>query len=212
MFKIPILYCAVILLSLSCSNNKVKLKIFNHSSFVIDSIVLPNQPGEKFGLELKQADSVSYVVSLKPGSLKDEGSFLIYFYLKDRKFMRTWGFHDWGSISKKEERFYIFDHGVNTINEPLTRPYQFTLHILDDSEVPKDSIQTRAGGMILEKRGQYTRLISNYDSLVKNPYLKLYKNGIVIERKLPIDFTDWWKLEYFVTVLDSVVVKTSAGF
>jgi hypothetical protein len=169
----------------------VQLHIINRSGKHIDSIVLPaNSISHRQRVET--GDSVKLTVTVWSKDISGEGLFPLYLYRGGVKTYVSWGLHDFGRLAKTDERFYVFDNGVNWVNEPLKPPAQFTLYVVDKSKTRTDSIQLMPG--VARKSAlqpTFYKFEADFDSLKTHPYLRAKRSGKWKTMQIVHDWNNW---------------------
>ena len=175
----------------SCSGQEVKVSIINKSSAKIDSVIFPYVKGKLEG-EINPGQAKSTIIYLKSEQLKREGSFPILIYQKGKSFSSTYGFHDWGKISQKENNLYFFDNGINTKDLPLKKPEEFTLFVVDQSTTPTDSITVKPQSLKrIVPLAKSIEIVVDFEEFSNEPILIISRKGFSMEVRVDRDWNNW---------------------
>ncbi len=192
---------------MSCKGQKnldtITIHVTNRSHNPIDSIIVPyKQIKVKEGVGIGKTFSINIDVN-QLGSYS-EGYFPIFIYQKERKFIGQFGFHDWGTLTKKEEHVYLFDKGINYKDEALKKPVELQLFIIPKTSLGIDSVVISQSA--LKKKNvasTFTELLLDYESFEKAPEIKIYQNGRSYILKIDHDWDNWNYNQEFIYVLDN---------
>lgn len=182
-----------IVLFYSCNGqNTTTLTFVNKSQFVVDSIVIfkPHRVTfEKLSIGQEYSKSLDNIQI----NSNREGAFTFTVYTKRKTFTGTWGFHDFGILGSKAEKFYIFDNGINSTEKGLEKPRDFTVYFYNASSKPIDSFVNVNNNIkrVNELSPRSFEIVYDFDKIQKLNELSVIINGERKNSKIDQDFDNW---------------------
>ena len=207
--KVSILLLATLISCFGCSgqeaSKRITINLTNRSNTAIDSVAFPHNR-----LVLKDRitknETKTFEVDVSGVDTKTEGRLPVIVFTGNMKFRAAWGFHDWGDFVKKDEHFYIFDNGINSVDIPLQKPAVLEIIIINKTTNKIDSITSTAITQI-KRRETYIELLLNYDKAKQDPRLTIFQNNTPITFSLEHDWQNWNINQEFVYLHQNGIVS-----
>jgi len=178
----------------SCYNqNNTTLTFVNNSSFQVDSIVIRENKNHNLGPLRAGQQYSKYFPEIKINT-NNEGIFSFIAFLNGKIRFGTWGFHDFGTLSSKEEVFYIFDNGISRTNTPLVKPTEFKLFFYNASPKNIDTILSSNNAILKvnELSPRSLEIIYNYNKIEESQEFIAILSGSKMNFKIDFhDFSNW---------------------
>ncbi len=187
------LFPILMLLFCSCSGqNTTTLTFVNKSPLEIDSIVL-QKPGRVTLEKLLAGQRYSKTLEDVLINTNREGVFLFKVYLREKTLTGTWGFHDYGRLSSKNEVFYIFENGISSTEKPMKKPKEFRVYFYNASSKPVDSILNINNAIIKvnERSPRNFEIIYDYNNIEKAKEFTILIAGELKNSTIDHDFSNW---------------------
>jgi hypothetical protein len=200
----------VVFFCISCKSQVKKdavIYVTNRTRTNVDSVVLQLN-GKKHIEAVSPGETMKYIVPAISLSGYDEGGFPMNIYIAGKQFRSYFGLHDWGQFFREEERFYVFDHGINTIDEPLRKPVELTMYLVNNCKKKVDSVSIEP--QLLKSRDSIKngeKLLLNYSLFEKDPYIKVYQSGTSYRIRIENEWGNWNISQKFVFLYDDGIVS-----
>ena len=196
----------------SCSrSNQTTLSFYNKSNHLIDSIVI--EFDQKVTLvSLKTGSKTDFVIPNFDIKNKREEQLAFRVFKGNKIFVGFWGFHDYGQIAQKDEKFFIYENGIGYNEKPLQKPIEFNLYFYNASEKRIDSIYGINNTIlkITEFSPRKFEVKYHYRKIGKNPDFLIKIDGKEYKKKLDShDFENWNTTQAFLYFKnDSLTIGT----
>lgn len=192
--NMTILYLLFLQALASCYfQNNTTLTFVNKSSYNIDSIVVDGSRAIKL-IKLPKGESRSVNVQAININKSGEGAFPFYAYFNGRQLPGYWGSHEYGELNSHDEKFFIFDNGISSIEKPLVKPKEFKLFFYNASPSSIDTILSSNNTIIKinETTPRSLEIVYDYTKIEKSKEFIIVLSGKKLQKRLDFhDFENW---------------------
>ena len=182
----------IVLLSSCYGQNTTTLTFVNKAKFDVDSIVVlkPDRISfEKLSIGQQYSKTVQDVLI----NSNREGAFPFTVYIHGQTFSGTWGFHDFGMLGSKTEKFYIFNNGISTSEKALEKPNDFKVYFYNASGKTVDSFfsSNNAIKKVIELSPRSFEIVYHFDKIEKLNEFSVIIDGDSKSSQIEHNFDNW---------------------